>query len=41
MSAWKDRHDEAWDNSAPTGQIFMQFDMSIFLKYSYVEKIQV
>ena len=25
-------HPTAWNNSAPTGQIFMKFDISIFLK---------
>jgi len=30
----------AWNNSAPTGQIFMKFDISTFFRKT-VEKIQV
>ena len=30
-----------WNNSAATGRIFIKFDIWIFLKYEYVEKIQV
>ena len=24
LSTWNDRHDEAWDNTVPTGHIFIQ-----------------
>jgi hypothetical protein len=32
LSTWKERHDEAWDNTAPTGQIFTQSGIWIFLE---------